>query len=95
LPVLAELLPLSDEERSLVHAGVMRVENAVDADVPVPPIAAPMPAWVALHDLPAGVVGEIPVLRGYKFVKLNDRILLISPANRAVVGEIPRYRLLR
>jgi hypothetical protein len=49
---------------------------------------------VALHDLPAGVVGEIPLLRGYEFVKLDERILLVSPADRAVVGEIPRYRLL-
>jgi len=93
LPALAAPLPLSEEQRSLVHAGVMRVANAPVAE-PIPPRTAALPTWVALHDLPAGVVGEIPLLRGYKFVKLDDRILLVSPANRAVVGEIPRYRLL-
>jgi hypothetical protein len=30
-------------------------------------------------------------VQGYKFVKLDDRILLVSPLDRAVVAEMPRY----
>jgi hypothetical protein len=33
-------------------------------------------------------------VQGYKFVKLDDRILLVSPLDRAVVAETPRYRLI-
>ena len=37
---------------------------------------------------------EIPLLDAQKFVKLNDRILVVDPASRVVVAMIPRYRLL-
>jgi hypothetical protein len=47
---------------------------------------------VALQDLPASVTHEIPMVQGYKFVKLDDRILLVSPLDRSVVADLPRYR---
>ena len=46
-----------------------------------------------LQELPAGTAQDIPLVQGYKFVKLDDRILLVSPATRIVVSEIPRYKL--
>jgi len=33
-------------------------------------------------------------VQGYKFVKLDDRILLVSSLDRTVVAETPRYRLI-
>jgi len=33
-------------------------------------------------------------VRGYKFVKLEDRVLLVSPLDRSVAAEMPRYRLI-
>jgi hypothetical protein len=33
-------------------------------------------------------------VRGHKFVKFDDRIVVVEPASRAVVALIPRYRLL-
>ena len=44
------------------------------------------------QELPASVTREIPMVLGYKFVKLDDRILLVSPIDRSVVAEMPRYR---
>jgi hypothetical protein len=46
------------------------------------------------QDLPESLVQEIPLLHAYKFIKLDDRILLVDPASRMVVAMIPRYRLL-
>jgi hypothetical protein len=40
------------------------------------------------------VTADIPPLRGHKFMKLEDRILLIEPSSRLVVAMIPRYKLL-
>jgi hypothetical protein len=37
---------------------------------------------------------RIPLLREHKFVKLDDRILLVRPVDRMVVSVIPRYRIL-
>ena len=49
---------------------------------------------VDLQDLPPIVTRRIPLVGGYKFVKLEDRILLVDPADRAVVAQIPRYKLI-
>jgi hypothetical protein len=57
-------------------------------------LADALPSDERLQDLPASVTGEIPLLRAHKFVKLDDRILLIDPASRVVVAMIPRYKLL-
>ncbi len=90
---MTQPLPLTDEERARIHARIIRMPNAPTADVPAPELLAALPSFVPLQDLPAGVAQEIPLVHGYKFVKLDDRILLVSPATRVVVLEIPRYKL--
>jgi len=42
--------------------------------------------------VPESATREVPMVQGYKFVKLDDRILLVSPVDRSVVAEMPRYR---
>jgi hypothetical protein len=87
-------LPLSDEQRGRIYEGVMRIPNAPIAKVPAPEIAEALQSDVPLQDLPAGVIHEIPLVQGHKFVKFDDRILVINPENRVVVAMIPRYKLL-
>ena len=48
-----------------------------------------LPLSVALQDLPPDL-GKLPALRGYKYVNLADRAIFVAPANRTVVGEIPK-----
>lgn len=88
-----EGLPLSDEERAQIFDAVMRTADVPVADVEPPEGAAALPGWVALQELPTGVAQEIPLVEGYKFVKLDDRILLVNPGSRKVVAEMPRYKL--
>ena len=64
------------------------------AQAPPPAVADALPSAVPLQDLPAGIVREIPLVRGHKFVKFDDRIVVVDPASRLVVAMIPRYRLL-
>jgi hypothetical protein len=85
-------LPLSDEQRGHIFDGIMKLPNAPVADMPTPAAAGALPSSVALQELPASVTREIPMVLGYKFVKLDDRILLVSPIDRSVVAEMPRYR---
>jgi hypothetical protein len=86
-------LPLSEEERAQVFDGVMRINNAPVADVTPPEPAQALPKSVELQDLPPGVARLIPLVEGYKFVKLDDRILLVNPKDRRVVAWMPRYKL--
>jgi hypothetical protein len=91
-------IQLSDEQRGLLFLGVMNLIDVPDIDLPAPETLlqspAILPASVELQDLPAMVTSKIPPVRHHKFVKLDDRILVVRPADRVVVAEIPRYRLL-
>jgi hypothetical protein len=37
---------------------------------------------------------EIPLVQDHKFVKFDDRIVVVDPKSRVVVAMIPRYKLL-
>jgi hypothetical protein len=87
-------LALSDEQRGRIYEGVMRIADAPVAPAPAPALADALPRGVAMQDLPASVTREIPLVRGHKFVKFDDRIVVVDPASRLVVAMIPRYKLL-
>jgi hypothetical protein len=87
-------LALSDEQRGRIYEGVMRIPDAPIAHVPPPALSDALPGGVPMQDLPAAVTREIPLVQGHKFVKFDDRILVVDPANRLVVAMIPRYKLL-
>jgi hypothetical protein len=87
-------LALSDEQRGRIYEGVMRIADAPVAPAPAPALADALPSGVPLQDLPASVTREIPLVRGHKFVKFDDRIVVVDPASRLVVAMIPRYKLL-
>jgi hypothetical protein len=87
-------LRLSDEQRFRIYDGVMRIPDTPIVDVPPPELADALPGGVAMHDLPAGVIRAVPLVNDHKFVKFDDRILVVDPASRLVVAMIPRYKLL-
>jgi Protein of unknown function (DUF1236) len=90
----ARSLPLTDEQRGHIFDRIMKLSDVPVAKVPAPAATSSVPSTVPLQQLPASVTREIPVVQGYKFVKLDDRILLVSPLDRSVVAEMPRYRTL-
>jgi hypothetical protein len=87
-------LALSDEQRGRIYENIMRIPDTPIAHAPAPTVADALPQDVAMQDLPAGVTQEIPLVAGHKFVKFDDRIVVVEPASRVVVAMIPRYKLL-
>jgi len=87
-------LALSDEQRGRIYDSVMRIADAPVAQAPAPALADALPGEVPMQDLPASVTREIPLVQGHKFVKFDDRIVVVNPASRLVVAMIPRYKLL-
>jgi len=89
VPIMARPLPLTDDQKRQIYDSVMN-----NTDVPVTQtVAKPatiLPGSVELSALPSDLEDQIPAVRGYKYVKLQDKVLLVSPANRVVVGEIER-----
>ena len=86
-------LALTDEQRGLIFLGVINVPDVPDIFLHLPPTGRPLPETVQLYDIPAMVVRRIPELAGYRFAKLEDRILVVSAETREVADMIPRYKL--
>ncbi|MBV8752990.1 MAG: DUF1236 domain-containing protein [Hyphomicrobiales bacterium] len=84
-PIMARPLPLTDDQKQRIVAAV---GSAPVAQINAKP-AQTLPSSVALQDLPPDL-GNMPALRGYKYVNLADRVIFVAPASREVVGEIPK-----
>ena len=85
----------NDEQRGRIFDSVMRISDAPVADGPAPDVADSLPGEVPMQDLPAGVTRDIPLVQGHKFVKFDDRILIVNSASRLIVAMLPRYKLLQ
>jgi hypothetical protein len=47
-----------------------------------------LPSGINVRELPRQITDQIPAVRNLGYVRTADKILLISPSNRIVVGEI-------
>lgn len=84
LPIMGMSLGLSDEQKRTI-ADTVRTANKPVASTKAK-ISEEL-AWdVTVHDLPTSA--NDPAMAKLKYVRGQDRILLIEPTNRVVVGEI-------
>ena len=91
---VAPELSISDEQRGQIFASVIGMSDAPTAEGPPPEIADRVQGEMPMQDLPVRIIQDIPMVRGHKFVKFEDRILIVDPSSQLVVAMIPRYRLL-
>jgi hypothetical protein len=89
IAIMARPLPLSDEQKRQIYSSAMNDPQVPVAQTTAEP-ATILPAWVELSALPSGLEDQIPAVRGYKYVKLQDKVLLVVPESRVVVGEVAR-----
>jgi len=85
----------SDEELGRIFDGVIGISDAPVSDTAAPEVADFLPEEVPTQELPTDIIRAIPLVSGQKFVKFDDRILVISATSRLVVAMIPRYKLLQ
>jgi hypothetical protein len=88
-------LAISDGQRGHIFDVVIRISDAPVAVGPTLEIADTLSEQVSMQDLPADLTQDIPLIQGHKFVKFDDRILIVDPSSRLVVAMIPRYKLLQ
>ena len=84
----------TDEQRGRIFDAVMRISDAPVTEMAAPKVADALPEEVPMQELPNDIIREIPLVHGHKFVKFDDRILVVSSASRLVIAMIPRYKLL-
>jgi hypothetical protein len=84
LPTMAFPLPLTDEQRQRIRDAVMKAPVET-ADVHS---ADALPIGVEVRLLPRPVTEQIPAVRNLGYVRVSDRVLLVTPSSRTVVSEI-------
>jgi hypothetical protein len=90
VPIIAWPLGLSDQQRQTIYSAVMADNYAPAMDAGNLGLTSELPTDVALssmHPLPSSI-SEITRVRGLKYVKTKDKVLLVSPEIRIVVDEI-------
>jgi len=88
LPIMAFPLGLSEAQKRRIYDSVSATRPAPSGLTAAP--AEVLPAGVEMHALPDRILGEMPVLRHLKYARLANKVLLVQPPNRIVVGEIER-----
>ena len=74
---------LTDEQRRAIYQALkdQPAGSAFNADVGVQ-----LPAAVELRAVPNDVIARVPQTKDYQYAVANDRVLLVSPPSRIVVG---------
>lgn len=88
LPIMAYPLALSDEQKQRIYDSV-RDTQPVTGQVQAKP-ADILPSNIVLRDLPKEIAADIPSVRDLKYVKLQDKVVLVRAPNRIVVAEISK-----
>jgi hypothetical protein len=89
IAIMARPLPLSDEQKRQIYSSAMNDTQVAVTQTTAEP-ATILPTWIELSALPSGLEDQIPAVRDYKYVKLQDKVLLVLPESRVVVGEVAR-----
>jgi hypothetical protein len=79
---------LNDEQRRAIYEALKAQPSSGPA--PSAELGVELPSSVELRPVPREVVRQVPQTEGYHYAVSVDKVLLVSPANRIVVGEISR-----
>ena len=89
--VTTEPLQLTPVQRRTIYRTVVQEPVAV---APPPDveyrIGARVPDSVRLYSLPESVAVEVPAVKAYRYMVVNDRVVLVDPATSQVVAELAR-----
>jgi hypothetical protein len=88
-------LALTPVQRQTIYRTVVR-QRVVQPQVTVaqaPPVVeyrvgARVPASATLYSMPQEVAVEVPAVRSYRYMVINDRAWLVDPATSEIVAEV-------
>jgi hypothetical protein len=95
-PIMAYPLALTDEQKRAIYQRMTQgAEPGLSGGAePISNITAKpseqVPATLALQELPPEMAASMPSVADYKFLRLQDKILVVNPRESIVVGEITK-----
>jgi hypothetical protein len=86
--VTTEPLQLTPVQRRTVYRTIVR-ERVVPAEPTIEyRVGARVPESVRLYSVPREVAVEVPAIRSYKYMVVNNRVVLVDPVTSQVVDEV-------
>jgi hypothetical protein len=86
--VTTERLQLSPVQRQTIYRTVTK-ERVAPAQATVEyRVGMRVPEATTLYEVPPTVIAEVPSVRSYKYMVVNNRVWLVDPATSEVVAEI-------
>jgi hypothetical protein len=86
--VTTEPLQLTPVQRRTIYRTIVR-ERVAPAEPTVEyRVGARLPDSVRLYSIPQEVAVEVPKIRSYKYMVVNNRVVLVDPATSLVVEEV-------
>ncbi|HET7803861.1 MAG TPA: DUF1236 domain-containing protein [Pseudolabrys sp.] len=86
--ITTEPLELTPVQRRTIYRTIVR-EHVVPAEPTVEyRVGARVPENVQLYSVPREVAVEVPAIRSYKYMVVNNRVVLVDPATSQVVEEV-------
>ena len=88
LPTTALQFPLTNEQKQLIVKSVASSPKAQGANLNDLHTTSFLPIGIAIQTFSGDVTQQVPDAARYKYVKLEDRVLIVDPPLSTVVGEI-------
>ncbi len=86
--VTTEPLELTPVQRRTIYRTIVR-ERVAPAEPTIEyRVGARVPDRVRLYSVPQEVAVEVPAIRSYKYMVVNNRVVLVDPATSQVVEEV-------
>lgn len=86
--VTTEPLELTPVQRQTIYRTIVR-ERVAPAEPTIEyRVGARVPDSVRLYSVPQEVAVEVPAIRSYKYMVVNNRVVLVDPATSQVVEEV-------
>ena len=85
---VAAPLELTPTQRTTVYRTIVRERVAAPTAGTEMRIGTRVPDTVALQAVPDAVAVEVPAIRTYRYMVVNNRVLLVDPATSTVVAEV-------
>lgn len=86
--VTTEPLELTPVQRQTIYRTIVREPaEAVPPPVVEYRVGTRVPAAARLYTVPREVAVEVPAIRGYRYMRVNNRVVLVDPATSEVVAD--------
>jgi hypothetical protein len=86
--VTTEPLRLTPVQRQTVYRTIVRERVAPARPTVEYRVGTRLPGSVQLYAVPQEVAVEVPAMRSYKYMVVNNRVVLVDPATSEVVDEL-------